>query len=100
MEHKEEENYYKLVRVSNYLSKNYIEFDSNGDRNKRPSIEECLKKISPYLIDIINNIKKSDTWTIQLTIANNFIFSIDNDEEHEMHSKSGIIEIMINNEAD
>ena len=37
---------------------------------------------------------------IQLTIANNFISSIDNDEERVMHSKSDNIEIMINDEAD
>ena len=37
---------------------------------------------------------------IQLTIANNFISSIDNDEEHVMHSKSDYIEIMINDEVD
>ena len=29
--------------------------------------------------------KKSDTWKLQLTIAINFIFSKDNDEEHLMH---------------
>ena len=34
------------------------------------SVEEYLNKISPYLKDIINNLKKSDTWKIQLTIAN------------------------------
>ena len=56
--------------------------------------------IRPYLKDIINNLKKSDTWKIQLTIANNFIFSIDNDEECVVHSKSDNIEIMINNEVD
>ena len=40
-------------------------------------------------------------WIDQLTIANNFISSIDkNDEEHLMHSKSDNIEIMINDEAD
>ena len=37
---------------------------------------------------------------IQLTIANNFISSTDNDEEHAMHSKSDNIEIMIKDEAD
>ena len=31
---KEEENYYKPVRLSNFLSNNYIEHESNGDRNK------------------------------------------------------------------
>ena len=45
------------------------------------SIEEYLNKIRPYLKDIINNIKKSDTWKIQLTIANSFISSVGNDEE-------------------
>ena len=39
-------------------------------------------------------------WKIQLTIANNFISSIDNDEERVMHSKSDNLEIMINDEAD
>ena len=52
------------------------------------------------LKDIINNLKKSDMWRTQLTIANNFICSIDNDEEHVMHSRSNNIEIMINDEAD
>ena len=37
---------------------------------------------------------------IQLTIVNNFIFSLDSDEERVMHSKSVNIEIMINDEAD
>ena len=50
--------------------------------------------------DIINNLKKSDMWKTQLTIANNFISSIDNDEEHIIHSKSDRIEIMINDEVD
>ena len=72
---------------------------SNSNVNKTLSAEEYLNKIRPYLKDIINNLKKSDTWKIQLTIANNFISSIDNDEERVMHSKSDNIEIMINDEA-
>ena len=51
------------------------------------------------LKDIINNLKNSDMWRIQLTIANNFICSIDNDEEHVMHSRSDNIEIMTNDRA-
>ena len=47
-----------------------------------------------------NNLKKFDAWKIQLTIAMNFIFSIDNDEGHAMHWKSDNIEIMINYEVD
>ena len=40
-------------------------------------------------------------WNIQLTIAINFIFFKDNnDEERDMQSKSDNIEIMMNREAD
>ena len=70
------------------------------DRNKTLSVEEYLNKIRPYLKDIINSLKKSDTWKIQLTIANNFMYSIYNDEEHVIHSKGDNIEIMITDEAD
>ena len=48
----------------------------------------------------MNILKKSDAWKVQLTIANSFIYSIDNDEERVMHSKSDNIEIMINDIAD
>ena len=58
------------------MGSNNIEYKSNGDRNKTPSIEEYVNKIRPFLKDNINNLKKSDTWKIQLTIANNFISSI------------------------
>ena len=49
---------------------------------------------------MINNLQISDTWKIQLAIANNFISSKDNDEEQLMHSKSDHIEILINDEED
>ena len=39
----------------------------------------------PYLEQIMNNLKTFGTWKVQLTIANNFISSIDNDEECIMH---------------
>ena len=85
--HKEEESYDKPVWVSNICSKNYIEYESNGDRNKTLSIKEYLNKIRPYLKDIKNNLKKSYTRKIQLTKANNFISLKDNEEERVMHSK-------------
>ena len=85
MEHEKEENYYKPVRVNNFLSNNYTEYESNSDKIKTLSVEEYLDKISPYLKDILNNLKKSDAWKIQLTIANNFTSSLDNDEERAMY---------------
>ena len=57
---------------------NYIEYESKGDINKTLLAENYVNKIRTYLKDI-NNLKKSDTWKIQLTIANNFISYIDND---------------------
>ena len=50
--------------------------------------------------EIINYLKKSDKRKIQLTIANNLISSLDNDEECVMHSESNNMEIMINDEVD
>ena len=61
-EHEKEENYYKPVRLSNFWSNNYIEYESNGDRNKTLSVEEYLNNFRQYLKDIINNLKKCDTW--------------------------------------
>ena len=72
---------------------------SNGDRNKALSIEEYLDKIRPYIKDIINDLKKSDTGKLQLTIVINFISSKDTGEEHVMHSKSDNIEIMISDKV-
>ena len=99
-EEDEEENYYKPVREKNFWRSNYIEYKSNGDINKRLSVEEYLNKVRPYLKDLINNVKKSDTWKIQLTIANNVISSLGNDEGRVKDSKSNNIKIMISGEAD
>ena len=43
----QEEDYYKLVRVGDFWSNNYIEYESKGDRNKTLSVEEYLNKIRP-----------------------------------------------------
>ena len=86
----EEENYYKPLIINDFWSISYIEYESNSDRNKTLLVEEYLNKIRPYLKDIMNNLKKSGTWKTQLIIANNFISTIDNDEERVIHSKSDI----------
>ena len=44
------------------------------------SIKEYLNKIRPYLKDIINDFKESDTSKIQLTIAINLISSKNNEK--------------------
>ena len=47
----------------------------------------------------MSKLKKLNKQKIQLTIAINFIFSKDNDEEHVRHSKGDNIQIIINDKA-
>ena len=42
---KKDENYYKPARVGSFWSNNWIEYESNGDRNKIQSFEEYLNEI-------------------------------------------------------
>ena len=70
-----EKDYYELKRVINFWNNNYIEYESNGDKNKSLSLDEYLKKIETYLRNIIISCQSSDTWKIQLTIAIKFISS-------------------------
>ena len=59
---------------------------------KQNSVSESyLYNFRPYLRDILNDLKQSDTWKIQLTIAINFISSKnDNDEEWRHRNKKVI----------
>ena len=91
----EEEDYYKLVKVGTFSSNKYIGYESNGDRKKPLSLEEYPNKFTPHLKDVINDLTKSDSWKIQLTLEINFVFARGNDEERVMLSKSNIKEIMI-----
>ena len=70
-EYEKEENFYKPVRADNFWNNNYIEYKSNGNKNKILSVREYLNKIRPYFKGIINNLKKSDTFKIELTMALN-----------------------------
>ena len=75
----------KPVGVGNFWSNNYIEYTGKG-ATKTLSVKKYLNKIRSYLKDIINNLKKSNKWKIQLTNTNNFISSKDdNHEERALH---------------
>ena len=63
-------------------------------------LKNKINKIKPYLKDIIHDLKKSDTWKSQLTIAIHFISSKYNDEERAIHSKIDNIKFMIYDKAD
>ena len=69
------------MKVGSSWIKNFIEYESNGDRNKNLSVKKCFNKIKIYLRDIMIDLQKSGTWKVQLTIAINLISSRDVDED-------------------
>ena len=92
----QEDDHYKIVRVSDFWNSNYIKYENNGDKNKNLLVILYFNKLEPYLKDFINDLQKSGTWKVQLTNAINFISSKDDDEEQVMYSKIDSIEIMTN----
>ena len=108
----DKDEYYKPIKTSNAFNSNYIEYDNNGDKDKSLSVKESLSKIRPYLSHIINDIKTQAEWKVELTVAINFMSSIDSknskDSKHSkdssetpiMHTRSNNIETMIGNETD
>ena len=91
----QEENYCKPKWVSNFWNNNYIEYESNGDKNRNLSLDEYLNKVKPWetLRNIIIDLQNSDIWKVQLTIAVNFTSSKDLEEERVMHSTSNSIKL-------
>ena len=57
------------MRIGNAFSSNYIEYKSNGDKDKTLSIKDYLDEIKTYLSDIINDHKIQGEWKIHLTMA-------------------------------
>ena len=55
-----EEDFYGPIRVDYLYSNNYIEYDSDGNRNKNLSIKEYLSESKSYLKDIIIKLEKYD----------------------------------------
>ena len=96
----DEDDYYKPIKTGNAFSSNYIEYKSNGDKDKSLSVKEYFNKIRPYLSDMINGLKTQGEWKIELPMAINFMSFKDSNETCTMHTKSNHIEIMIGNEPD
>ena len=61
-----EEYYYEPVRSSNAFNNNYVEYESNGDKDKILTVKEYLDMIKQYLSNIINDHKTQGEWKIQL----------------------------------
>ena len=70
------EDYCKII---NFWNNNYIEYESNGDKNRNLSLKEYFNKNEPYLRNAIIDLQNFDAWKIQLTIAINFMSSKDDE---------------------
>ena len=70
------EDYCKII---NFWNNNYIEYESNGDKNRNLSLKEYFNKNEPYLRNTIIDLQNFDAWKIQLTIAINFMSSKDDE---------------------
>ena len=92
------EDYYEPKKIKGAFNDNYIEYESNGDQDKRLSIEEYLNMIRPYLSNTIDDHK--DEWKIQLTMEINFISIKDSSETHPIHMHSKNIVILTGYETD
>ena len=102
----DEDNYYKPIKTGNAFNSNYIEYESNGDKDKSLSVKEYLNKIRPYLSNMINDLKTQSKWKIEVAMETSFMSSKDSKDSKDsnetctMHTKSNNTEIMIGNETD
>ena len=69
-------------------------------KDKTLSIKDYLNEIKPHLSDIKNDHKTEGEWKIKLTMAINFVSSIDSEETHTMYSPSDNIKVIIGIETD
>ena len=60
----QEDDYYKPIRVGNFRNNNYIEDESNSDKNKNLLVKEYLNETKPCLRDTIINLQKPGTWKV------------------------------------
>ena len=94
------EDYYKPIIAKTAFNNKYIQYKSQGDKDKILTISEYLDMVRPYLVDMINDHKNQSEWKIQLSAAINFISSkSDSDETRIMHTKSNNIEIIIGSDT-
>ena len=99
-----DDDYYKREKIYKAPDDSYVEYYSNGDKDKNLSIKEYLNMTKAYLSDIINDHK--DEWKIRLSMRINFVPSVDSKDSEDsnktrvMYTNSDNIVIMIGYETD
>ena len=86
---------HKPIKISGAFSDNFVEYQSNGNRDKSISIARYLNNIRENLKKLINDQKKNGEWKIQLIMKIDFISSRNFIESRDIYSKSDNFEIMM-----
>ena len=88
-----DEDHYKPILVKSGYNKNYVQYESKGDRIL--TIQEYLALIEKYLRELINQYKNEGEWKIPLTADINFIsLKPGSDETRVMYRRSDNEEFM------
>ena len=94
-----DKDYYKPVLVKSGYNKNYVQYESKGD--KILSIQEYLALIEKYLRELINKYKNEGEWNIQLIAEINFIsLKPGSDEMRVMYTRSDNEEFLNGDDTD
>ena len=88
------DSYFKPIEIKSAFNSNYVLYESSGDKSKLLSIGEYLKKIEPYLYDLIEGHSYNDSWKIQLNMRISFISLTDSNVRQTLYSKSDNVEIL------
>ena len=67
-----------IIKIYEAFDNSYVEYQTEGDKDKILSSKEYLDMIRQYLSDIINEDK--DEWKIQLSMRINFVTSKDSED--------------------
>ena len=94
-----DEDYYKPKLSKSGYNKNYVQYESKGD--KILALKEYLNLIENYLRELIEEYKLKGEWEVQLTIEVNFIsLKPGSDETRIMYTRSDNVEIMFGDDND
>ena len=94
-----DKDHYKPVLVKSGYNKNYVQYESKGDKILVP--KEYLTLIEKNLKELINQYKNEGEWKIQLIAEINFIsLKPGSDETRIMHTRSDNEEFMNGSDTD
>ena len=82
------DSYFKPIEIKSAVNSNYVLYESSGDKSILLSIGEYLKKIEPYLYDLIEGHSYNHSWKIQLNMRISFISLTDSNVRQTLYSKS------------